>query len=252
MNTRLRLNTIPARLKKRRRLLTEVVIISAGYFAYFGVRGATAGEDAIARANAEVIVNFERALGLFHEPALQALFLSYDWVLKAANWVYLFGHWPVIIVVGFWLYRKRWVRYQVYRNAIVLSGALALIVFILYPVAPPRLISGVGGDFIDTVTEYTNLYHILQPAWLTNQFAALPSLHFGWNLLVGIALVKEARHPLARIAGILLPLLMFGAIVVTANHYIIDAAAGGAIALVGLIIAGKLNSRKKSKADLAA
>lgn len=233
-------------------MLTEVAIIFAGYFAYFGARGATVGEDAIARANAEVIVNFEKALGLFHEPALQALFLSYDWVLKIANWVYLFGHWPVIFAVGFWLYRKKWGRYQIYRNAIVVSGAIAMIVFVLYPVAPPRLTSGVGGDFIDTVTEYTSLYHVLQPTWLTNQFAALPSLHFGWNLLIGIALVREARNPFARMVGVLSPLLMFAAIVVTANHYIIDAAAGGAVAVAGLMIATKLSSWRKPKADLAA
>ena len=122
-----------------------------------------------------------------------------------------------------------------------MSGAIGIILLMLYPVAPPRL---TDLTVLDTVTTYSNLYHVLQPAWLTNQFAAFPSLHFGCNLLIGIALVRETRHPAIRALGFTSPIIMLLAIVLTANHYFIDAVAGGAIALVGLAVSSKITRNR--------
>ena len=225
---------------RQKRLIREFLIIAAGYFTYFGVRGATEGQFDAALSNAHSIVRLEEALGLFVEPAWQAVVITDRWSANLANWVYLWGHWPVMILVGAWLYQSREYGYRLFRNAILVSGGIGLVLFMFYPVAPPRL---TDFGFADTVTSYSNLYHVLQPAWLTNQFAAFPSLHFGWNLLIGISLIRESGSRAVRMIGLAGPLIMFIAIVLTANHYIVDAIGGGAVALVGLAIATRFTPR---------
>jgi membrane-associated phospholipid phosphatase len=113
----------------------------------------------------------------------------------------------------------------------LLSGGIGLFVFVLYPVAPPRL-AELG--LVDTVTEYSTSYRVLQPPAFVNQYAAMPSLHVGWDLLMGIALVTWSSHLLVRAVGVALPTLMAISVVLTANHYIIDAVAGIALVLVCL------------------
>ncbi len=220
--------------------MRELGIVSVAYVAYFGARGLTVGDLNDALSNAAVIIDVERALGLFVEPTIQGALVGYDWTLKLASWLYMFGHLPVIGLVGIWLYRKKWDRYRIYRNALMISGAVGLVMYVLYPVAPPRLI---GEKFVDTVTMYSNAYHVLQPSWLTNQLAALPSLHFGWNLIVGIALLRETRRLLGRVLGLASPMIMLAVIIVTANHYFIDAVVGGGVALVGLAVSARITTK---------
>ena len=211
--------------------LREIAGVLAAYFAYFAVRGATEGDVALAMEHARLVERFERALGLFIEPQLQAAILSERWLVDLANWVYVWGHWPVIAAVALWLYRSSPERYRLTRNAFLISGAIGLVIFTTFPVAPPRL-ADMG--LVDTVVQRSNFYHVLQPPSLTNQFAAVPSLHSGWNLLIGIALFRESRHPVGRVIGVLLPVAMLAAVVLTANHYLVDTVAGGTIALIAL------------------
>jgi membrane-associated phospholipid phosphatase len=103
-----------------------------------------------------------------------------------------------------------------------------------------RGVPGRGYGFIDTVTEQTSAYRVLQPPAFVNQYAAVPSLHFGWNLLMGIALVGLSGHWLLRLFGWLMPAAMLVSIVLTANHYIFDGLVGGVIALLGLFVATRL------------
>jgi hypothetical protein len=109
------------------------------------------------------------------------------------------------------------------RNAMMLSGAVGFAFFALFPVAPPRL-ADLG--MADTVTLTSHAYRVLQPAMFTNQFAAMPSLHAGWNLLIGLAILAAARHPLAKAAGVVLPMAMIATVVLTANHYFLDVVLG--------------------------
>ena len=112
-----------------------------------------------------------------------------------------------------------------------------------YPVAPPRLL---GGDLVDTVSKYSTSYRVLQPPSLVNKYAALPSLHVGWNLLVGVFVWRNASTPLMRTLGGVSPALMITAVVLTANHYIVDAVAGSGLAPFGLWIAGQLGAVVKT------
>jgi membrane-associated phospholipid phosphatase len=112
-----------------------------------------------------------------------------------------------------------------------------MIIFLVYPVAPPRL---TGAGLTDTVTSYSHAYRVLQPPSLVDRYAALPSLHFGWDLLVGLTLARFHPRVLVGIAGALMPIAMGLAVVVTANHYVLDVIVAGLVAMTGLVIASKL------------
>jgi hypothetical protein len=218
-------------------LVREMALVIFAYFTYFAVRGITVGSEERAVANAGHVIHLERSLGIFREPDLQQAILDDRWLVDLMNWMYVWGHWPLIILVAVWLYLN-WPRsYRLYRNAFLISGSIGLVIFALYPVAPPRL---ADVDIVDTVTLHSNSYRVLQPPGLVNQYAAVPSLHFGWNLLIGIIFFTHARSLAARALGVVIPVVMFMAIVLTANHYIIDAVAGGVVALTGLAIASSL------------
>jgi membrane-associated phospholipid phosphatase len=147
--------------------------------------------------------------------------------------VYIYGHWPVVIGVLVWLFARHPDRYRDTRDALFISGAIGLVIFMAFPTAPPRL-AEMG--LIDTVTERSSSYRALQPPGLLNKYAAMPSLHFGWNLLVGLAMFREARRLPARIAALVVPALMAIAVVATANHWVLDVVAGGMVALGGALL----------------
>ena len=213
----------------------ELALIAAGFAAYFGVRAVTQGSRADAVAHARDLVSLERWLHLYHEPALQSAITDHRWLVTLMNWVYVWGHWPVIVAVGVWLFLRVPEGYRRIRNAFFISGAIGMVFFVGFPVAPPRLVNGLG--FADTVTQYSHAYRALQPPSLVNRFAAFPSLHLGWDLLVGIALVTYASRPAARAFGVAMPLLMAMAVVLTANHWLIDIVGGVVVSLAGLAIA---------------
>jgi hypothetical protein len=228
-------------------LLREMALVIFAYFTYFAVRGVTVGSEARAVENAGDVIALERSLGIFREPDMQSAILDHRWLVDVMNWMYVWGHWPLIILVAVWLYLNWPMSYRLYRNAFLISGAIGLVFFALFPVAPPRL---ADVDIVDTVTLHSNSYRVLQPPGLVNQYAAVPSLHFGWNLLIGIIFFTHGKSFAARAMGLVIPLVMFLAIVLTANHYIIDAAAGGAVALAGLAIAASLRRDDEEPMEL--
>jgi hypothetical protein len=217
----------------RKRFAFEVGLIVAAYFAYFLVRGLTQSNHDLAVAHGWDVVHFERSLGIQWEDNIQDALLQGHWAVTLANWMYIWGHWPVIALGGTYLMLAKPMTYRRFRNAFLISGGIAIIIFATFPVAPPRMLD-LG--LVDTVTTYSHSYRTMQPHALTNQYAAVPSLHFGWDLLIGIALWQSTKVIWVRIFAVAAPTLMCVAIIVTANHYIIDAVAGGAVALTGLAI----------------
>jgi hypothetical protein len=175
------------------------------------------------------VVDLERELGIDVEARVQAWGRGSDALVSVVNWIYIWGHWPVIAVTLLWLVVRHPARYVVTRNAMLLSGAIGMVVFALFPLAPPRLMH-LG--LLDTVTEYSSSYRVLQPPGFVNQYAAMPSLHMGWDLLIGMAIVASASSLWLRVLGGLLPVLMGWAVIATANHYVVDLVAG-----VGLVLA---------------
>ncbi len=219
---------------------TQIALIGFAALLYFAVRGLTSADPAIAVEHGNDLLNIEERLGIDSEAILQQLIIDRRWIVTAINWIYIWGHWPAITGTLIWLHRTRRHEYLRLRNALFISGGIGLVIFALYPVAPPRLLD--NGDLIDTVSQYSNAYRVLQPPALVNKYAALPSLHVGWNLLVGISVCQHARRLRVRALGAVSPAFMVAAVVLTANHYIIDTAAGAAIALTGLAMASALHT----------
>jgi len=241
-----RRSTSPRRsVARRSRVVREFVLILTAIVLYFLVRGLIDGRIAVAFRNAEHVVRIEQSAGLFVEPDLQDMVVQRGWLVDAANYVYIYGHWPVVALTLAWLLLRHRDAYCRFRNAILISGAIGLLIFALFPVAPPRFLDGYG--FVDTVTEQTTAYRVLQPPAFINQYAAVPSLHFGWNLLMGIAWAGLAGSWVGRLFGWLMPPAMLAAIVLTANHYVLDGIAGGLIALLGLVLATRIMTTQSDR-----
>ncbi len=245
-------------LRFRRQLLwqravREVTLVVSAYLTYFAVRGFTEGDYDRAVENASTVMALERNLGFFWEEALQAPAIESQAMTSALNAIYIWGHWPVICTTAAWLLMTRYDTFRLFRNAFLISGGIGLLIFATFPVAPPRLVPEL--DVVDTVTEHSNAYRVLQPPAFVNQYAAVPSLHFGWNLLIGVAIFRSAEHHLLRALSFGSPVLMGLAIVLTGNHFIFDAVAGGAVALLGLVAAEQLevwSARRRENASAGA
>ena len=226
----------------------QVGLVGLGIFLYFRIRGLTEGSPEVAVAHARDIVALEQQLGIHVESELQALVAPSQALETFANWIYVWGHWPVIIVTMVWLVWRHQRVFRRLRDAMLVSGALGMAIFVSYPVAPPRL-ADLG--LVDTVTEHSQAYRVLQPPAFVNQYAAMPSLHSGWDLLVGISIVTAASTLLLKIIGFTLPTLMAFAVVATANHYILDVVAGVTLALLGHAVALWLERHRDRRAATA-
>lgn len=234
----------PIRRRTVRLIAADAAVVLLGVVAYFGIRGLTAGSPGVAREHARDILALEKTLGLDVEAGVQALLVDVEPVTTLANWVYIWGHWPAITVTLVWLALHHRTMFLRLRNAMIASGALGLCVYTTYPVAPPRLLEA---GYVDTITEQSNSYRVLQPPAFVNQYAAMPSLHVGWDLLVGMAIAAAAGGLLLRTVGRAMPAAMAAATVVTANHYVLDVLAGAAFGLAGWAIALQLEKRREAR-----
>lgn len=222
-------------LHQYRRGLGEVVLILLVALLYYATRGLAMGQEATALANARALIDLERRLRLFHEPAINAAVAGVPVLVSIVNWIYTYLHMPVLIAFGVWVYCRRPAQYTAIRNTFLGSAVAGLIIYALFPVAPPRLLPEYG--FTDTLTRYSNIHFDTGPIKLFyNPYAALPSLHFGWSLLVGLGLCWLGRRPLVRALGVILPLLMLIAIIGTGNHFFLDAAGGALVLALGCLV----------------
>lgn len=231
-------------------LLREVALVTGAILAYFTIRNVTAGTPDAAFANGDRILDFEHWLGVDWEDGVQGAIAGRDALVTIANWIYIWGHWPVILSTAVALHIWRRDSYYLLRNTLFISGGIGFLFFAFLPVAPPRLLEM---GLVDTVSDQSHAYRALQPPGLTNHYAAFPSLHVGWNLAVGIVLFMSTTHLAVRALAVLSPLAMTFAVVATANHYVVDVAGGTAVVLVGLAGAHIIETRKAvSLATLAA
>ena len=236
---------MPLAVQARARwVLGQAGVVVLGVLIYFGVRGLTVGSVAEARQHAWDLVALERAWGIDVEHALQAPVEGSALRENLANDIYIYGHWPVIALTMLWLAWRHREQFLRLRDGMILSGLVGMVIFATYPVVPPRLLDGLG--LTDTVTQRSEAYRVLQPPAFVNQYAAMPSLHAGWDLLVGIAIVAATTSTLLRVVGCLMPLLMALSTVATANHYVIDVVAGIALVLLADQVALLLARRRRA------
>jgi hypothetical protein len=212
----------------------EIAFVLFALLVYFGVRGLTEGRVDVAFANADSVLRLERALGIAWEGQIQGFVVDHDGLVTVANWVYVYGYWPVIATSAVVLYARRRQKYVLLRDAAIISGLIGFAFFAFVPVAPPRL-SDPG--LVDTVTQYSEGYRALQRPGLTNQYAALPSLHAGWNLLVGIVLFQATTRVAVRVFAVAMPSAMAFAVIATANHFVLDVIVGTLVVLAALAVA---------------
>jgi hypothetical protein len=236
-----RVHRLTAAVEKRRvfRDLSEIGLVAIAFLLYFLVRGGVVDRPQAALDNARDIIELERDLGIYWEPWLQELVLDQRAVIEAMNFIYFWLDFPLIAVVGIWMYFTHRHEYTVARDALLLSGAIALVIYYLYPVMPPRLLP--GGEFVGTVEKYSDFsYQAQSMQAFVNPYAAVPSLHFGWAVVIGGAMYLTMRNPLLRAFGLLLPWAQMASIVLTANHFIVDAFVGLVVCLAGLLLAAAM------------
>jgi hypothetical protein len=213
------------------RYAREPVILVLAYAFYYLARHA-ADDAHPAFENARYLMRLETSIGIFKELSLQSATISYDVVVHVSNVIYFYGHWPAIIAFGLYLFIRKPHVYTVTRNAFLLSGAIALVFFILFPVAPPRL-STVG--IVDTLAMTVPVDYDNSP--LVNPYAALPSMHVGWCLVVGLGLYMSTRRRSVRLLALTLTPAMWLATVITGNHFFIDGIFGTLLAGIAFLVA---------------
>ena len=174
----------------------EMLGTVAALFIYFFIRGGRPDDIEASVTRGLQIVNLEKSLGIFTEVRWQEVFLQYDLLMDIANQVYAWGHYPVLAAIGTWLAIKNPSRFRFVRNVMLLSGLVGIAAYWLLPTAPPRLIhlSGIDFGFVDTVHGSADVVY-LQPAPFVNDFAALPSFHFGWIALASAAIWVNTQEP---------------------------------------------------------
>ena len=259
----------------------EAMLMGAFYSVYTFTRNQF-GSDIVngreipvrAFTNAMRVVRFERWIGLFHEESVQEVFLPYHWLLQALNTYYGTAHFIVTIGVFIVLYHKRPDVFPQYRNALAITTGLAIAGFSLFPLMPPRLLDapcppvGHGGQcipapergaergkenfgFVDTLEVYGGPWDFSSgaAAKMSNQYAAMPSLHIGWASWCALAMWPLARRRWIKAAVLLYPALTLFCIVVTANHYWLDGIGGQVFLLVGLALGTLLHRWNQNRLD---
>ena len=227
------------------RLGADFAIVVAVIGVYFLVRGQAPGRDAFAVALTNRLVSFERVLHIFWEPTVQDWSLRYHWVQEVANFVYAYMHFPVLGVIAVWLWLRGRERFTFMRNTMFISMVIGLVFYYLLPAAPPRLMALNGHDlgFVDTVFGGNTSVSYAQPALILNEYAAIPSFHFGWIAMASAAIWVNTSSRTLRITALVLSVVMAWAIVASANHLFVDMALGGSVVWVSWRIARQLESR---------
>jgi hypothetical protein len=219
----------------------ELGMVILLYATYELLRGLGDASVTVARDHAADIVALERAFNVFVEHAVQDWASGLPALPSLLGMFYVASHFGLTTLTLVWLHRSHPARFPLARNTLVLATALSLVGYILYPAAPPRL-SGHG--FVDTVSSHThvNLSSDLLGS-LYNPFAAVPSMHFGYSLIVGLVVFAYARRPLVRALGALYPPVMLFDIVATGNHFLFDAAIGALVVFAAYAGARVLEQR---------
>ncbi|MDP6823117.1 MAG: phosphatase PAP2 family protein [Dehalococcoidia bacterium] len=226
----------------------EFALVGGAYLLYMLIRQLIAADiQGVAFIHAESVVNLEKDLGFFWEPALQGWAINTsDFLVVFFNWAYILTFYPIILTASVILYMKSRRRYRHYRNVVLLSFVFALAAFAIFPLAPPRMLTR---DFVDTMAIFgPSIYSGAEGASFYNAFAAMPSLHFGWSVLFATIFFRSGNRFL-RIFAFVYPSMMLFTIVVTGNHYFLDAIAGGLVILVSFGTVNAIGAIRRGEVD---
>jgi hypothetical protein len=214
------------RAPRRPRVWFEILLIAVSYWTYSLIRNAVPEQKAQALTNADWIWKVEHHLGIAVEQTINHGVNSVTWLIVGMNYYYATLHFVVTLGVLVWLYRSHPGRYAATRLVLFATTAVALVGYYFYPLAPPRLMT--GEHFIDTVVVHQTWGSMASGDLknMSNQYAAMPSMHIGWSLWCGLTIFALASVPWVRVLGLLYPALTLVVIVATANHFWLDAVGG--------------------------
>ncbi len=210
--------------------LRQVSLFGLAYLCYRLVRGLAESDYSAAFAHARDLISLERGMHLFVEPSVQAWASGSHVVIVLASWLYVNAQGPITIAALLYLYMRHNSSFYFVRNMFMIAMAIALIGYIVFPTAPPRFMPEWG--FVDSVSDFTGVKvgGTSSISALTNVYAAVPSMHVAFALMIGWTLARLVRWPVARVAWTIYPFMMAFVIIVTANHFILDALLGAVTA----------------------
>ncbi|MEV6795782.1 phosphatase PAP2 family protein [Streptomyces sp. NPDC051320] len=210
----------------RPRVWLEVLLTAVSYWTYSLIRNAVPEQKAAALRNADWVWRTEHTLGIAVEQSINHTMNSVTWLIVTMNYYYATLHFIMTIGVLVWLFRSHPGRYAAARLALFATTSVALVGYYLFPLAPPRLMS--GGHFVDTVLVHHTWGSMASGDLksMSNQYAAMPSMHIGWSLWCGLIIFALAATPWVKVLGLLYPATTLLVIVSTANHFWLDAVGG--------------------------
>jgi membrane-associated phospholipid phosphatase len=225
-------------------LLRQLLLFAGAYFGYQTVRGIVDGQKTVAFANGHHVIDLERSTHTFFEPNLQSAFIDHRWLIDFGNFMYLNSHFVVTTTFLAWLYLRRNENFYFVRNMFMVAMGLALVGYVAFPTAPPRLYPEFG--FVDTISAVAHVNHdSALVSVFVNPYAAIPSMHCAFALMIAVPGFLLCRHVVFKVFWALYPLLVIWVVIVTGNHYWFDAAVGAMVAAVSAVVAQRLFARAR-------
>ena len=222
--------------------LVQLSLFVVADILYETVRGIAESNPAVAFSNARTIVDLEQSTGLFFEQGLQAWAMGQRALIDVANFMYVNSHFVLTTGALVWLYLRHNDRFYFVRNMFMVAMGLALVGYVLMPTAPPRFFPELG--FVDTIAYYVNVKHDSGlVALFFNPYAAVPSMHVAFALMVAVPAMLVVRSRVAKVLWCVYPLLVTFVVLVTGNHWFMDAVAGAFVAGTSALVAKHLLSR---------
>ena len=227
------------------RFARDFALVVSVILFYFLLRGQAGWDTNLAVRVTGYLIDFEKAMRIFWEPQVQQVSIHFHLVQEVANFVYAYAHFPVLIVVGAWLWFRGRHKFLFMRNVMFISMVIGLAFYFLLPAAPPRLMALNGYDlgFVDTVFGGNTAVSYAQPSIILNEYAAIPSFHFGWIAMASASIWVNTANRALRAIAVLMSLVMGWAIVASANHFFVDMALGVAVVAVSWVLAQRLELR---------
>lgn len=206
-------------------LLRQILLFCGAYYLYRLARGIVDGRAAQAFENARHLISIEQSLNLFVEPAVHAWASGIAWLNDFASWMYLNSHFTITVATLAFMYIYRNESFYFVRNMFMVAMGIALLAYVVYPTAPPRFMPEFG--FSDSVAQFTGVEPSSGSAnLLFNPFAAVPSMHVAFALMLGIPMSRMVKRRLPRCLWLVYPVMVTFVVVATANHWWFDAFLG--------------------------
>lgn len=227
-------------------MLWQIVLFCGAYWLYRLVRGQVFTQTAAAFEHADDIVSLERALHVLVEVDIQRWAQDTGFLDDVASWMYLNTHFVVTACTLAFIYLFRNEHFYFVRNMFMVAMGLALVGYVVYPTAPPRMLPELG--FVDSVAEFTGVSSDADVNVLFNPYAAVPSMHVGFALMLAVPMVRIVRRHWAKALWVAYAPAVTAVVVITANHWVFDAATGALVAAVAAIAAQTVLARVRPQA----